>query len=83
MSALLKKGSEYASGIISEKLPGGMVYHNIEHTKEVVETAKEIGINSGLTEDEMEVLLFAAWFHDTGITEIYNNHEEKSAQIAK
>jgi predicted metal-dependent HD superfamily phosphohydrolase len=31
----------------------------------------------------MEMLLIAAWFHDSGITETYNNHEEKSAQIAR
>jgi predicted metal-dependent HD superfamily phosphohydrolase len=48
-----------------------------------VETAREIGKNSGLSDDEMEMLLLAAWFHDTGITEIYHNHEEKSSQIAK
>ncbi|HEX9740136.1 MAG TPA: Pycsar system effector family protein [Ignavibacteriaceae bacterium] len=83
MSDLLEKASEYASGIISEKLPKGIVYHNLDHTKEVVTTAEEIGKNSGLSSDDMEMLLIAAWFHDSGITETYNNHEEKSAQIAR
>ena len=83
MSDLLEKASEYASGIISEKLPKGIVYHNLDHTKEVVTTAEEIGKNSGLSSDDMEMLLLAAWFHDSGITETYNNHEEKSAQIAR
>lgn len=83
MSDLLEKASEYASGIISEKLPKGIVYHNLDHTKEVVATAEEIGKNSGLSSDDMEMLLIAAWFHDSGITETYNNHEEKSAQIAR
>ena len=83
MSDLLEKASKYASGIILEKLPKGMVYHNIEHTGEVVETAKEIGENSGISDEEMEMLILAAWFHDTGITVVYENHEEKSAQIAK
>jgi len=83
MSDLLEKASEYASGIISEKLPKGIVYHNLDHTKEVVTTAEEIGKNSGLSSDDMEMLLIAAWFHDSGITETYNNHEEKSAEIAR
>jgi len=83
MSDLLEKALEYASGIISEKLPKGIVYHNLDHTKEVVTTAEEIGKNSGLSSDDMEMLLIAAWFHDSGITETYNNHEEKSAQIAR
>jgi len=83
MSDLLNKTSEYASRIISQKLPKGMVYHNLDHTKEVVETTEEIGKSSGLSPNEIEMLLLAAWFHDTGISEGYNNHEEKSAQIAK
>jgi len=83
MSDLLEKASEYSSGIISEKLPKGIVYHNLDHTKEVVATAEEIGKNSGLSSDDMEMLLIAAWFHDSGITETYSNHEEKSAQIAR
>jgi uncharacterized protein len=83
MSELLNKVSEYASKIITEKLPKEIVYHNIEHTKEVVDTANDIGKHSGLPESEMEILLIAAWFHDIGITGNYNNHEEKSASIAK
>jgi len=83
MSDLLEKASEYSSGIISEKLPKGIVYHNLDHTKEVVATTEEIGKNSGLSSDDMEMLLIAAWFHDSGITETYSNHEEKSAQIAR
>jgi len=83
MSDLLNKASEYASRIISQKLPKGMVYHNVDHTKEVVETTEEIARSSGISNNELEILLLAAWFHDTGITEVYNNHEEKSGEIAK
>jgi uncharacterized protein len=83
MSDLLNEVSEYASKIITEKLPKEIVYHNFEHTKEVVDTAYDIGKHSGLSESDMETLLIAAWFHDTGITYSYNEHEEKSASIAK
>jgi predicted metal-dependent HD superfamily phosphohydrolase len=83
MSDLLNKASEFASKTIIEKLPKGMVYHNLEHTLEVVEAANEIGKHSGLSESDMEILLLAAWFHDIGIPNSYNNHEEKSAAIAK
>lgn len=83
MSDLLNKASEYASKIISQRLPKGIVYHNLEHTREVVETTEEISRNSGISSNELEMLLLAAWFHDIGISVVYNNHEEKSAQIAK
>ena len=83
MSDLLNRATEHVSNIILQKLPKGMVYHNLDHTKEVVETTEEIGRSSGISNSELEILLLAAWFHDTGITEVYNNHEEKSAEIAK
>lgn len=83
MSDLLNKVSKYASKTINKKLPKEIVYHNIEHTKEVVDTANKIGKHSGLSESEIEILLIAAWFHDTGIINSYTDHEEKSASIAK
>ncbi len=83
MSDLISKSSEFVSKIISEKLPKGMVYHNIDHTKEVVDAVEEIGKNSGLSSSEIELLVLAAWFHDVGICENYIDHEEISVQIAK
>jgi len=83
MPDLISKSSELASKMITEKLPGGMVYHNLEHTKEVVDAVEEIGKKSGLSNSEIEMLVLAAWFHDVGISESYSGHEEKSAEIAK
>ncbi len=48
---------------------------------EVVESAKLIGEHSGLSKEEMEILLLAAWFHDTGMTNLYTGHEEKSIEL--
>jgi HD superfamily phosphodiesterase len=83
MSSILNKTSTYVSQLIANRLQKGMVYHNFEHTKEVVESAKEIGKHSGLSDSEIEILLIAAWFHDTGIIEKYNGHEENSIKIAR
>ncbi len=64
-------------------LPESMVYHNLNHTREVVKAADKIGAYVNLTEEEKEILLLSAWFHDTGFKFGYDNHEEKSIEIAK
>ena len=38
---------------------------------------------SGLPKDDLEILLLAAWFHDTGMVNAYDHHEEKSIEIFK
>jgi len=58
------------------------VYHSLEHTNEVVEAAEIIGKELELDEESMEVVLVAAWFHDTGYYEDHENHETRSLQKA-
>ena len=64
-------------------LPETMVYHNLNHTWEVVKAADKIGNYANLTEEEKEILMLSAWFHDTGFKFNYDNHEEKSIEIAQ
>ena len=59
------------------------MYHNIDHTLNVVESAKLIGEHNGLSKEDMDILLVAAWFHDTGMVSVYIGHEEKSIEIFK
>jgi HD superfamily phosphodiesterase len=83
MDSILKLSSEYVSKILKYNLPEGIVYHNLSHTIDVVEAAKEIGSAEELNDNEMEMLQIAAWFHDTGLTKSYLNHEEKSVEICR
>jgi HD superfamily phosphodiesterase len=83
MSGYLQQAEKYVTKILTEDLPEGCVYHNLGHTEDVVETAREIGENSGLSKDEMEILMIAAWFHDSGLIRNYKNHEQISAEIAR
>jgi len=80
---LQKQVEEHVTLVLQKDLPKGMVYHSLEHTLCVVAAAKEIGQNSELTAEEMEILEFAAWFHDIGYKNTYENHEQESAKIAK
>ena len=62
--------------------PGYLHYHDLSHTKSVVIHAEEIALFYGLQNEDLFVLLAAAWFHDLG--HLYGspaNHEHKSAII--
>jgi len=83
MKTILNIASDYVTKQLESHLPQGITYHNLTHTKEVVDTAKVIGEKSGISSDQMEMLLLAAWFHDVGIIEQYNEHEEKSAELCR
>lgn len=67
---------------MKEKLNPKLYFHNELHTAYVVTAAQEIGSNSGLNVEEMEIVMLAAWFHDTGYTEAYKDHELISIEIA-
>ncbi|MDB5263783.1 MAG: metal dependent phosphohydrolase, partial [Adhaeribacter sp.] len=58
-------------------------YHNLEHTQMVVKTAAELAQIMILTPEEMEIVMIAAWFHDTGYSIKYLGHEDASQQIAR
>ena len=61
-----------------------LVFHNLEHTQNVVKHTEEIAGHYKVSENEMLVLYAAAWFHDTGhlVTEPAK-HEEMSCEIMK
>jgi predicted metal-dependent HD superfamily phosphohydrolase len=81
-SAIVQKASEYIASLFRERLSEKYVYHNVNHTAEVVEACQEIGEGAKLSADDLEIVLLAAWFHDAGFVETSNGHEEKSVDIA-
>lgn len=81
-SLLIKKAREYAEHIFKQKVFITHTYHNLEHTKDVVAGVEIIGKKSGLTEDELESALVAAWFHDTGYICGDQQHEQSAVNNA-
>jgi HD superfamily phosphodiesterase len=80
-SIIIEKASAHASELL-QRLPIHYTYHNLDHTRRVVEACRTIGEASNITAAEMEVVTLAAWFHDTGFIEAYEGHEERSVDIA-
>lgn len=81
-SELLKEIEKYSSDLIINESSEKLIYHTIEHTQQVVENVKNIAKSENLSEDEMNILLTSAWFHDTGYIKIYQGHEAESVSIA-
>lgn len=63
---------------VFEQLP----FHNLSHTRDVVEAVKDIGMHSQLTEEEMEACIAAAWLHDIGYKTGMKDHERRSVAMA-
>lgn len=73
---------DFVIGLLKDNLPETYLYHNPEHTLYVIEKALEIGRHEECTEEELEFIVLAALWHDTGYIKTYSNHEEESCKIA-
>ena len=83
MASLVEKADEFVNELFREKLPNTFIYHNYRHTQRVVKNTELLIEKSEIPVKQEKALLLAAWLHDTGYTEIYTGHEEKSAEIAE
>ena len=64
-------------------LPHWLTYHNVQHTKEVVEAAQYLAKREGVSHNDYLLLSTAAAFHDAGFLEGYEDHETLSCRIAE
>ena len=66
MNNLIEEISVYINNLFETKLNPDFVYHNLQHTKDVVDAGLEIAEGTGITKEDKELVLIAAWFHDSG-----------------
>jgi len=78
-----KEVNNFIFNLLKNELSPRVVYHNYNHTLKVVEAANEIALAEKVSEEELEIVLLAAWFHDTGYTNGVDNHEKESQKIAQ
>ena len=83
MAPLVEKADDFVKELFREKLPNTFIYHNFKHTERVFKSSKELIEKSQISVKQEEAILLAALLHDTGYTETYVGHEEKSVRIAK
>ena len=81
--ALLAEVERHVRHYCKSNFPEEFLYHNLVHIEQVVDYVNEIAPHEGLSDQEHEICLLAAWFHDIAISENYLKHEELSSVYAE
>lgn len=79
---IVQKAESHVFGLFKDKLSQDYIYHNFNHTLRVVNNAGIIAREEGVGEEDTEILLLAAWFHDLAYIDGPADHEEKSGKMA-
>ena len=81
---ILEKTKKVVTEIFKTKVNHLFVFHNLEHTRQVVNAAGEIAGHYPLNDDDQFVLFISAWFHDTGFSSGHSEeHEKESIKLAE
>ena len=76
---LLATARNYVTEIFTKQVKTEFVFHNLEHTEDVVEACSYMADHFELSDDDRFTVLLAAWFHDTGYASgEAAGHEERS-----
>jgi predicted metal-dependent HD superfamily phosphohydrolase len=82
----LKTVDEYIRDLFKDELPDGIKYHDADHTlhptRGVVAVANSIAISENISKHDRELLIAAAYFHDTGYIREYEKNEPIAARMA-
>lgn len=79
----IEKSEDFVFKLLKDNLSILHTYHNFNHTQKVVLAARTLINNEKVNDDDIEAILVAAWFHDTGYIKGFTNHEQNSIVIAK
>jgi hypothetical protein len=82
----LKIVDRYIRELFRDELPHGIKYHDADHTlhptKGIVAIANNIALAENVSEHDRELLVAAAYFHDTGYIREYDKNEPIAARMA-
>ena len=79
----LGKISKFIHNHFDEHLSANRLFHNLQHTQQVAETALQIAQHYKLDSKKLFIVQTASWFHDVNFLESPVQHEKKAAQIAE
>jgi predicted metal-dependent HD superfamily phosphohydrolase len=80
---ILSATRSFVTELITHKVKPEFVFHNLEHTEDVVDACSMMADHYHLNDEDRFVLLLAAWFHDTGYSSgTGEGHEDVSMHIA-
>ncbi len=73
----------YVEDFFDKSMPDIYSFHNLEHTRQVVNSSILLAQKAGLSESDQLKLEIASWLHDTGYNSGPDGHEERSVTLAK
>lgn len=79
---LIEQAEDFVVKLLKDKLSNLFTYHNSTHTRKMVEAVLTLADGMNIDDSDKEILLIAAWFHDTGYINGCANHEDASIAIA-
>jgi predicted metal-dependent HD superfamily phosphohydrolase len=80
---IVNEAGKTVTGIFQTKVSPQFVFHNLEHTRQVVDAAEEMEGYYQLDNNDQLVLFVSAWFHDTGFSAgKLEEHETESIKLA-
>lgn len=81
---LIRETAAYFIDFMDKHETSNLRFHNVTHTHEVVEAARQMGRYYKLDERDMTIVTIASYFHDTGYCgNGRENHESRSAELAE
>ena len=82
----LKIVDQYIRELFRDELPDGIKFHDANHTlhpaRGVVAVANRIATSETISEHDRELVIAAAYFHDTGYIREYDKNEPIAARMA-
>ena len=79
---IIEKAKLFVKELFEKEVSKKYSYHNFDHTLEVFQACKKLADDSGLKDEDKEILLLSSLFHDTGFSVSVDDHEEHSQNIA-
>ncbi len=79
---LLSDAQNYVLSLFNSHAETKLVYHNYQHTADIVDRVNAISQEMDLNQEMREVAQLAAWFHNTGFLFDYDHPTPKSRDLA-
>lgn len=78
----LLQTKEFVENYFADNLNPNRLYHNLQHTQEVLQWALQIAGHYKLDSKSLFIIQVAAWFNDIGYLEDPHNPEKRGSRIA-
>jgi predicted metal-dependent HD superfamily phosphohydrolase len=82
-NTLIDAAEQHVAKYFQDHIDEKYFYHNIQHTRDVRDAAARLGQGYALSNEDLEDLILAAWFHDTGFDGGGAGHELRSQNNAR